>query len=110
MYLSKNAIELYILNILSFAYRYANTPLFGAQYLPPLSRPQLFGAPFYATSHAHFHSLFASLTAPEPPRLSPDDTRLLIENSRLSPENSRLVSENSHHTSEMARSINLLSE
>ncbi|CAG4973078.1 unnamed protein product [Colias eurytheme] len=58
------------------SFRYANTPLFGAQYLPPLSRPPLFGAPLYATSPAHFHSLFANLTAPEPPRLSPEQPQL----------------------------------
>ncbi|XP_031763789.2 homeobox protein aristaless-like [Galleria mellonella] len=64
------------------SFRYPNNPLFGAQYLPPLSRPPLFGAPLYATSPAHFHSLFANLTMPEPPRLSP-------ERSQLSPEVSR---------------------
>ncbi|CAG5056483.1 unnamed protein product [Parnassius apollo] len=58
------------------SFRYASSPLFGAQYLPPLSRPSLFGAPLYATSPAHFHSLFANLTAPEPPRLSPEHSRL----------------------------------
>ncbi|XP_013133558.1 PREDICTED: homeobox protein aristaless-like [Papilio polytes] len=63
------------------SFRYASNPLFGTQYLPPLSRPPLFGAPLYATSPAHFHSLFANLTAPEP-RLSP-------EHSRLSPEATR---------------------
>lgn len=62
--------------------RYANTPLFGAQYLPPLSRPPLFGAPLYATSPAHFHSLFANLTAPEPPRLSPEQSTLSPEHPR----------------------------
>lgn len=64
--------------------RYASAPLFGGQYLAPLSRPPLFGAPLYATSPAHFHSLFANLTAPEPPRLSPE--RLSPEHPRLSPE------------------------
>ncbi|OWR45808.1 homeobox protein aristaless-like isoform X2 [Danaus plexippus] len=63
-------------------FRYASSPLFGTQYLPPLTRPHLFGAPLYATSPAHFHSLFANLTAPEPPRASP-------EHSRLSPEVTR---------------------
>ncbi|XP_049871904.1 homeobox protein aristaless-like [Pectinophora gossypiella] len=73
------------------SFRYASTPLFGAQYLPPLSRPPLFGAPLYA-SPAHFHSLFANLTAPEPPRLSepsPDHSRVSSEHSRLSPEHSQ---------------------
>ncbi|XP_053600444.1 homeobox protein aristaless-like [Plodia interpunctella] len=64
------------------SFRYANAPLFGAQYLPPLPRPPLFGAPLYATSPAHFHSLFANLTAPEPPRLSPEHPRLSPETSR----------------------------
>nr|ADA70355.1 paired-like family homeodomain transcription factor [Heliconius erato] len=59
------------------SFRYASSPLFGAQYLPPLTRPPLFGTPLYATS-PHFHSIFANLV-PEPPRLSP-------EHSRLSPE------------------------
>ncbi|KAG6444072.1 hypothetical protein O3G_MSEX003142 [Manduca sexta] len=79
------------------SFRYANAPLFGAQYLPPLSRPPLFGAPLYATSPAHFHSLFANLTAPELPRLPAEDTR-------LSPENSRLPSEGSRHSPEVTRS------
>ncbi|XP_063529980.1 homeobox protein aristaless-like [Cydia strobilella] len=69
------------------SFRYASSPLFGAQYLPPLSRPPLFGAPLYATS-PHFHSIFANLTAPEPPRLSPEHSRL-SEHSRMS-EQSRL--------------------
>ncbi|KOB67829.1 Paired-like family homeodomain transcription factor [Operophtera brumata] len=77
------------------SFRYANAPLFGAQYLPQLSRPQLFGAPLYATSPAHFHSLFASLAAPELPRLSPDN--------RLSPERSR-TSEDLRTSSEATRS------
>ncbi|XP_072937057.1 homeobox protein aristaless-like [Epargyreus clarus] len=64
------------------SFRYANTPLFGAQYLPPLSRPPLFGAPLYATSPAHFHSIFANLTVPEPPRLSPEHPRLSPEVTR----------------------------
>ncbi|XP_034826167.1 homeobox protein aristaless-like [Maniola hyperantus] len=64
------------------SFRYANSPLFGAQYLPSLSRPPLFGAPLYATSPAHFHSLFANLPMPELPRYSP-------EHSRLSPEVTR---------------------
>ncbi|XP_022116450.2 homeobox protein aristaless-like [Pieris rapae] len=51
------------------SFRYANTPLFGAQYLPPLSRPPLY--PLYASSPAHLHSLLANLTVPEAPRFSP---------------------------------------
>ncbi|VVD02729.1 homeobox protein aristaless-like [Leptidea sinapis] len=72
------------------SFRYASSPLFGAQYLPSLSRPPLFGAPLYATSPAHFHSLFANLTAPEPLRLSPEqlsDSRL--EHLRFSPNRPR---------------------
>ncbi|XP_045458687.1 homeobox protein aristaless-like [Melitaea cinxia] len=64
------------------SFRYANSPLFGAQYLPPLSRPPLFGAPLYATSPAHFHSLFANLTVPELPRLSPEQSQLSPEIAR----------------------------
>ncbi|XP_047544892.1 homeobox protein aristaless-like [Vanessa atalanta] len=64
------------------SFRYANSPLFGAQYLPPLSRLPHFGAPLYATSPAHFHSLFANLTVPEPPRLSPEQSRLSPEVTR----------------------------
>ncbi|CAK1549649.1 unnamed protein product [Leptosia nina] len=68
------------------SFRYANTPLFGAQYLPPLSRPLHFGAPLYATSPAHFHSLLANLTAPEAPRLSPQYSDHTSEHSRVSSE------------------------
>ncbi|XP_028167895.1 homeobox protein aristaless-like, partial [Ostrinia furnacalis] len=75
------------------SFRYANNPLFGAQYLPPLSRPPLFGAPLYATSPAHFHSLFANLTAPELPRLSPEQSTMSPEHPRLSPEHPRLSPE-----------------
>ncbi|KAL0848918.1 hypothetical protein ABMA28_013318 [Loxostege sticticalis] len=81
------------------SFRYANTPLFGAQYLPPLSRPPLFGAPLYATSPAHFHSLFANLTAPEPPRLSPEQSTLSPEHPRLSPEHPRLSPEHTRSPS-----------
>ncbi|XP_028038533.1 homeobox protein aristaless-like [Bombyx mandarina] len=69
------------------SFRYANSQLFGTQYLPPLSRP-LFGAPLYPTSHAHFHSLFVNLTAHDSLRLS-EDSRLSAEHSRSSPENMR---------------------
>ncbi|KAL4715094.1 hypothetical protein ACJJTC_012141 [Scirpophaga incertulas] len=75
------------------SFRYANSPLFSAQYLPPLSRPPLFGAPLYATSPAHFHSLFANLAIPEPPRLSPEISTLSPEHPRLSPEHPRLSPE-----------------
>ncbi|KAG7311768.1 hypothetical protein JYU34_002828 [Plutella xylostella] len=55
------------------SFRYATSPLLGAQYLPSLSRAPFLGAPLYATSPAHFHSLFASM-APlaEVPRRSPE--------------------------------------
>lgn len=86
-------------NIFISLNRYANTPLFGAQYLPPLSRPPLFGAPLYATSPAHFHSLFANLTAPEPPRLSPEQSTLSPEHPRLSPEHPRLSPEHTRSPS-----------
>lgn len=85
------------------SFRYANAPLFGAQYLPPLSRPPLFGAPLYATSPAHFHSLFANLTAPELPRISPEHTQISPELSRISSENSRASSEHSRTSTERAR-------
>ncbi|KAJ2944539.1 hypothetical protein O0L34_g3887 [Tuta absoluta] len=52
------------------SFRYASSPLFGAQYLPSLTRTPFYGAPLYATSPAHFHSLFANLAAPELPRVS----------------------------------------
>ncbi|CAH0603426.1 unnamed protein product [Chrysodeixis includens] len=74
------------------SFRYASTPLFGGQYLPPLSRPPLFGAPLYATSPAHFHSLFANLM-PEPPRLSPESTRPTPDVPQPSPDHSRLSPE-----------------
>lgn len=74
-------------NLFCFFNRYASSPLFGAQYFPPLSRPPLFGAPLYATS-PHFHSIFANLTVPEPPRLSPEHSRL-SEHSRVSSDLSR---------------------
>ncbi|XP_041968988.1 homeobox protein aristaless-like [Aricia agestis] len=64
------------------SFRYAGTPLFGAQYLPSLSRPPLFGAPLYPASHAHFHSLFANLAVPELPRVSPESTRVSPEVTR----------------------------
>ncbi|RVE54668.1 hypothetical protein evm_000789 [Chilo suppressalis] len=81
------------------SFRYANSSLFGAQYLPPLSRPPLFGAPLYATSPAHFHSIFANLVpepprlSPEHPRLSPEHPRVSLEHPRLSPEHPRLSPE-----------------
>lgn len=59
------------------SFRYATSPLFGAHYLPPLTRPPLFGTPLYPTS-PHFHSIFANLV-PEPPRLSPEQSRLSPE-------------------------------
>ncbi|XP_022834127.1 homeobox protein aristaless-like [Spodoptera litura] len=86
------------------SFRYASTPLFGAQYLPPLSRPPLFGAPLYATSPAHFHSLFANLTVPEPPRLSPEHSRPVPELSQLSPDVSRPSSNHSRLSPEVTRS------
>ncbi|XP_026326213.1 homeobox protein aristaless-like [Hyposmocoma kahamanoa] len=84
------------------SFRYASAPLFGSQYLSPLSRPQLFGAPLYATSPAHFHSLFANLTAPEPPRLSPE--RLSPEQLRLSPETRSPIEANRAGIREATRS------
>ncbi|XP_075991404.1 homeobox protein aristaless-like [Anticarsia gemmatalis] len=86
------------------SFRYASTPLFGAQYLPPLSRPPLFGAPLYATSPAHFHSLFANLTVPEPPRLSPEHSRPTPELSQPSSELSRPSSDHSRLSPEVTRS------
>ncbi|KAI5639651.1 homeobox domain-containing protein [Phthorimaea operculella] len=52
------------------SFRYAGSPVLGAQYLgAPLPRPPMFGAPLY-TSSPPFHSLLAGLAAP--PRQSPD--------------------------------------
>ncbi|KAJ0181629.1 hypothetical protein K1T71_002351 [Dendrolimus kikuchii] len=86
------------------SFRYANSSLFGAQYLPPLSRPPLFGAPLYATSPAHFHSLFANLTAPEPPRLSPEHSRISSDHSRSPSEHSRVSMEKVRLSPEVTRS------
>ncbi|XP_013200386.1 homeobox protein aristaless [Amyelois transitella] len=61
------------------SFGYASSPLFGAQYLPHLARQPFFGAPLYAASPAHFHSLFANIAAAEPPRLSSEHSRFTHE-------------------------------
>ncbi|KAF9407693.1 hypothetical protein HW555_012366 [Spodoptera exigua] len=69
-------------------------------YRAPLS----FGAPLYATSPAHFHSLFANLTVPEPPRLSPEQSRPIPDLSQASPDVSRPSSDHSRLSPEVTRS------